>query len=31
MKIHQLILNLQATSEVEQPCKPEKMQGKKKI
>ena len=29
MKIHQLILNLQATSEVEQPCKPEKMQGKK--
>lgn len=29
MKIHQLILNLQATSEVEQHCKPEKMQGKK--
>lgn len=29
MKIHQLILNLQATSEVEQPCKPEKMKGKK--
>ena len=29
MKIHQLILNLQATSEVEQPCRPEKMQGKK--
>ena len=31
MKIHQLILNLQATSAVEQPCKPEKCKGKKKI
>ena len=29
MKIHQLILNLQATSEVEQPCRPEKIQEKK--
>ena len=29
MKIHQLILNLPATSEVEQPCRPEKIQEKK--